>query len=107
MYCNALVFTDNKILTDQGILPTTSDQIFMLYLCTVTLTYRVRSLTGGASIAGSPLLELDADPLIQLDAVPFPCGSGPESILHPHGLELLREVLVQTHLRKVLPNYLL
>lgn len=21
MYCNALVFTDNKILTDQGILP--------------------------------------------------------------------------------------
>lgn len=39
--------------------------------------------------------------------MPFPCGSGPESILHPHGLELLREVLVQTHLREVLPNYLL
>lgn len=30
MYCNALVFTDNKILTDQGILPNTSDQIFSL-----------------------------------------------------------------------------
>lgn len=39
--------------------------------------------------------------------MPFPCGSGPEGILHPHGLELLREVLVQTHLREVLPNYLL
>lgn len=107
MYCNAHIFTDNKILTDQGILPTTSDKIFSLCLCTVTLTYRVCSLTSGASVAGSPLLELDADPLIQLDAVPFPCGSGPESILHPHGLELLWEVLVQTHLREVLPNYLL
>lgn len=30
MYYNALVFTDNKILTYQGILPTTSDQIFSL-----------------------------------------------------------------------------
>lgn len=30
MYCNAPIFTDNKILTDQGILPTTSDQIFFV-----------------------------------------------------------------------------
>lgn len=69
-----------------------------------TLTYGVRCLAGRAGITGTSLLELNADPFIQLDAVTFPCGPGSESFLNSHGLQFLRQAVIETVLREILPN---